>query len=281
MENITGTVVLYNPDNEVIGNILSYQQKFAKLYLVDNSETDNTKMFENLISECVEYIPLCCNYGIAYALNFACQKALQDGYKYIITMDQDSKFETDLVEVYQNYIQNNDISDVAALSPQYKTDRRAIKNDTTAEEIFLTMQSGTLFILEKYVKIGLFNESLFLDVVDWEYFYRIRQNGLKVIRCNQAVLNHQPAVTKEVSIGKLRLKYGIASPVRYYYQIRNLFWMVIHYKSIYMLGVMLVKYVKIILLFNEKAEYLRMCRQGLFDAKNNQLGAFVERNKNE
>ncbi|MDE6432733.1 MAG: glycosyltransferase [Lachnospiraceae bacterium] len=277
---ITGVVVLYNPDKEVIENINSYRQQFAKLYIVDNSTEDNTAYLKSIILNNVEYIPLKFNYGIAYALNLACKRAIEDGYQYIITLDQDSSFETNIVAVYQNYMENNDITDIAALSPQYRTDRTTIKDTQSEKEVFLTMQSGTLFMLQKYSLIGDFNENLFLDVVDWEYFYRIRKHNLKIVRCNKAILNHQPAITKKVSIGRFTLKYGIASPVRYYYQVRNLYWMVRHYKSVYMLWVMLIKFLKVILLFDHKKKYLEFCFRGIRDAKNERLGAFMECDNN-
>ena len=67
-KNTSCVVVAYNPDIDVIKNILSYIRYFDKLFVIDNSDLDNVKLFEPLIQEFgLEYIPLLDNTGIAKA----------------------------------------------------------------------------------------------------------------------------------------------------------------------------------------------------------------------
>lgn len=76
-KNTSCVVVAYNPDIDVIKNILSYIHYFDKLFVIDNSNLDNVKLFEPLIQEFgLEYIPLLDNTGIANALNVGFEKVL-------------------------------------------------------------------------------------------------------------------------------------------------------------------------------------------------------------
>ena len=47
-KNTSCVVVAYNPDIDVIKNILSYIHYFDKLFVIDNSEIDNENLIEPL-----------------------------------------------------------------------------------------------------------------------------------------------------------------------------------------------------------------------------------------
>ena len=94
---ICGTVVLYNPLENVKDNILSYLDLLDKLYVVDNSvNQDNQYLLPS--SNKIVYINNKDNLGIAKALNIAFERAIKDGYTWVLTMDQDSKFLDDNFE---------------------------------------------------------------------------------------------------------------------------------------------------------------------------------------
>ncbi|MGZ1404114.1 glycosyltransferase, partial [Lactobacillus delbrueckii subsp. bulgaricus] len=62
-----------------------YNGLVGRIILVDNSNDNNEKMFNDL--EGIEYIPLMGNEGIARAINIGIEKSDE---KYVLTMDQDS-----------------------------------------------------------------------------------------------------------------------------------------------------------------------------------------------
>ncbi len=265
-------VVLYNPDEAVVNRIAGYPENIDCIVLVDNSDTNNAMMFSRVLSEKVKYVPLFENTGIAHAMNEGI-RCICDKTEYIITMDQDSSLNKQIIDTYRDYIRKHP-DKVFALTPKYHTDRRYSEATSGEKEILLSMQSGTLFSNKLFSMIGLFNEALFLDVVDWEYFLRMHKHGYSLIRCNSALLDHQPAETREGRLLFITLKYGIASPVRYYYQARNLLWVAKKYHSIALYKDLLIKYLKIILLFDNKRIYLKYSNSGIVDAKRNKLGKF-------
>lgn len=264
-------VVLYNPDEKVADHVKGYPTSINEILLVDNSDNNNVKIFESILGERIHYLPLNKNTGIAHAMNVGIKK-LRENNDYIITMDQDSSIIHDIISVYINYLDNN--SGDYALTPKFNTDRNPSVASLGTEIVELSMQSGTLFPVRLFDRIGYFDEDMFLDVTDWEFFLRMKKNGIPLIRCNEAVLNHQPAITHSKKIFGRELKYGTASPVRYYYQSRNLLWTARKYHSISMYKTLLIKWLKIELLFDDKNSYRVAFKRGIHDAKVQHLGAY-------
>ena len=145
-----GVVVIYNPDKSVLKNIDSYIDGIEKLYVVDNSEDiDNSKMFKN---KKIEYIRNGSNLGIAEALNIGSNKAIKDGFDWILTMDQDSRFYKDHIFKMINYINNNDTNDVGIVSPFHSILQTRGINYIGISEPLLVMTSGNLVNLKAYEK---------------------------------------------------------------------------------------------------------------------------------
>ena len=103
---IAGVVVLYNPDDTYVDNINSYIDDIDLLYVIDNSD----KKHDTPKNKKIKYIFNDDNIGVAKALNDACNLAIKDNYKWILTMDQDTKFNKDVMKVMKEYIENNDTS---------------------------------------------------------------------------------------------------------------------------------------------------------------------------
>ena len=87
---LAGVVVLYEPGDCVLNNINSYIDSLETLYIVDNSSSNNSKKFKG---KKIRYIYNKGNLGIAEALNIGAKRAIKDGYKWLLTMDQDSCFD--------------------------------------------------------------------------------------------------------------------------------------------------------------------------------------------
>lgn len=270
-----GVVVLYNPDSKIIDNIESYLKYLDKLYIVDNSaECCNClkNIREDLNSYQIEYIWMGENVGIAKAINVAAQRALQEKYEWLLTMDQDSSFKTNILNIYSEFILKNRRDDVAILSPLYLTDRKCDIAKGKYESVYWTMQSANLVNLNIYSEVGGFNESYFIDCVDYEYCLRVKKNGYAIVRCNEAILNHNPAITREICIFRKKYKYGYASPIRIYYQVRNALYMFRKYHNIHSIQIVIIKFAKILILFDNKKMFLNYFFMAMNDCMKNISG---------
>ena len=201
--------------------------------------------------------------------------AIENGFEWVLTMDQDSVFYNKIINIYSCYIENHDVDRVAIISPQYKTERNRLKKTVGYDEIYWGMQSADLINLNIIKKIGFFKEDFFIDCIDYEYCLRARKNQFKLIRCNEAILIHNPAQTKKITFLGLNIKYGYTNPLRIYYQVRNALYMFKVYKNPRSIGIVLIKLGKIILLFDNKKDHIRHFKFAIFDFINKKSGKFL------
>ena len=97
MIKLAGMVTLYNPTDEDIKNINSYIKDIDVLYVIDNTEgKDNKDRLPK--NEKIKYYFKNENVGVATALNEAARMAIKDGYKYLLTNDQDTFFKKGVVK---------------------------------------------------------------------------------------------------------------------------------------------------------------------------------------
>ena len=111
---VCSIVVLYEPDDKEINNILDYFSSVDKAYILDNSVESReglvrdtlSKMFESLENR-MEYIHFDHNIGLCKALNYGMKLAMGEGFAWALIMDADSTFNTDVVNIYRKYIKSH------------------------------------------------------------------------------------------------------------------------------------------------------------------------------
>lgn len=263
---IAAVVVLYNPTFEVITNIETYKKDVDYVICVDN--TDNND-FESYCSD-ITYIPLYDNKGIAVALNIGVKKAESYGCDWVLTMDQDSSFANNIIEIYRTYLPKMP-HDVKMLVPSYvfSRARQLPKKDCY---IKFAMQSAAMIDISIFQEVGYFMEKLFIDVVDYEFCLRLIKRDFKILQIAKAKLNHSPANTKIISVFGFKIAYGYDSCIRYYYQARNLLYIGCKYRQLYLFFILFYKLAKILFLFENKIKYLKFFSMGVFDVYRNKFG---------
>ena len=129
MIKLAATVTFYNPTCKNVNNINSYIECVDKVYIVDNSSKNNKKMVPN--NPKIVYIANMDNLGVATALNIAAKMAIKDGFDWLLTMDQDSKFSDDNLKKMIDYIEENDCQNIGLISPWHviKTGVKKPKKD--------------------------------------------------------------------------------------------------------------------------------------------------------
>lgn len=102
---ICAVVVWFNPEKlkNPVENVKSYSKFVEKVYVVDNSENNNSSLVAKIRN--AEYIPLYKNTGIAHALNVGCNAAIKGGFELCLTMDQDSFWNEDEIKKYFSVIE--------------------------------------------------------------------------------------------------------------------------------------------------------------------------------
>jgi rhamnosyltransferase len=222
-------VVVYNPDiDEFVRNLDSYRCQCDMVVVVDNSEVDSAR-FD--IRRCIEHmqnaelIQLTANVGIARAQNIGINALTNKGMDYFIEMDQDSFLPEHYVSAMLEshlFLQRQGIR-LCGIGPVAK-DRNTGKphgrncGPRRFVEVSKTLSSGFFSSIDAFLCIGEKDESLFIDLVDWEWNFRARALGFSTYIDTHSEMQH---VLGEGHKTFLFLTMGVPQPLRHYYQFRN------------------------------------------------------------
>lgn len=247
MNNRIGIIViLYNPSDDDVENVITLSRDNYTV-VVDNSSSATKRLAEQ---ENMTYIPLLENRGIAEAQNIGVRHLVkesarllakengehlgEDGVKYIVFLDQDSRSQKDycerIVEEYQR---------VKAREPRLALLGPSMMNSVTQEEYrpyvhredfddggfsvrHYMISSGSCVERSVIDDVGLNDEALFIDFVDFEWCWRAESKGYVCGITRNVTMNHHVGQS-ELKIGGYRVI--ISSPQRYYYQYRNHLWL--------------------------------------------------------
>ena len=273
---IPATVIWYNPDNENIKNIRTYIDYVEKLYIIDNSKENNKKLADSLNNLKTEYIYNDKNLGIAKALNLACEKAASEDFEWILTMDQDSSFDSDSINAYFRAFEKMTKNNVGIISPRHilKNDIDKFSDDKESAEVDHVMTSGNLLNLKIWEEIGKFDENLFIDEVDSEICFRIIESGYKVIQLNKIRMFHELGNLEKRNFFTRKISVLNHNHIRKYYIMRNKFYMLKKYKkyrSRYIYYI-LNDFFKVIFYEKDKLRKLKYMFKGIADFMKSKMG---------
>lgn len=228
---IAGCVVLYNPDANVYQNILSYLPFLDKLYIVDNSINEFDLEPLAYYRSSIEYKSFGKNLGIALALNQAIYSASTENFKWILTMDQDSCFNSNDFQIYLQSLFIQDDPSLAMITPYHNVGIGAANENVGLVNVKTAMTSGNLVNVEHFIQVGAFEEKLFIDYVDHEFCLRLIKNGFTIKQNNQIHLIHKLGDTKSIKILFFKMSYTNHNYVRRYFMTRNRLYMISNYFS--------------------------------------------------
>jgi rhamnosyltransferase len=280
-DKIAAVIVLFHPDESVVKNAASYCQHVGRLYAVDNSDQPNPAIravLEKHIPH-LEYVPLGENAGIAKALNVAAEKALKDGFEWLLLMDQDSRFEEAQVTELLAVSKQVDTEKVGILAPQY-LEEDATEKKEALQEVDTVITSGSLLNLEAYTRTGPFREDLFIDFVDHEYCLRLQQQGYKILVDNKVKLRHQLGNLSCHHFMGRRLCTSNHNYLRRYYITRNRLEMLQLFKDQFPefaaseKNKNVVEMVKVLLFEKDKLRKLKSFVLGYLDFKRRKFGRY-------
>ena len=219
-------IVTYNPDiiriKESIEAILTQTDE---IYIFDNG-SKNINQLEQILNIYDKHIILCkskTNKGIAAALSKIMSFASEKEYKWVLTLDQDSVLQPGIISVYSKMIKK---LSYAGMFTCLIKDRNFSDNENELQtkkikEVPYCITSGALTSVKAYNETSGYDNSFFIDGVDFDICYSLREKGYKIYRVNHLGLIH------EVGHGENRQLFGKSiviyneSPNRVYFMARN------------------------------------------------------------
>ena len=281
MCKVAAIIVSYNPDSNLFDSINLLLNQVEKVIIVDNGSKEKyVKYIKSINEDKIEIILNKENLGVATALNIGVRKALENGYEWILTMDQDSKASPDMVKkmfnVY-NSINREERKDILSIFPNFVDERiQSIEensNMNSYEYVDADITSGNLLRKEVFEKVGFFDDSLFIDLVDTDFCMRLNEKGIKMIKIRDAVLYHSLGESKTIKGILGSFNTSNHSALRRYYMTRNRFYTWEKYKDLNSFTLNRDKklfkkeFIKIILGEKDKINKIKMVLRGYKDYK--------------
>lgn len=234
--DICAVLVTFNPDHRLMESLHCLVNQVGHIVVVDNNSSSS--MASYLAAVCQDLnITLLLNHknqGIAAALNTGVDFALQNGFQWVYTLDQDSVIFPDTISniliCYSKYPKKESL---AIIGTNY-LEQTIHSGPATAEfdestfwvKQKLIITSGSLLSLDSYRRVGPFKEDLFLYYVDHEYCLRLGLAGYDLILACKAHMAHSTGRCEIRSFLGKKVVVLNYDPWKHFYIARNGFLLV-------------------------------------------------------
>lgn len=214
-KKILAIVVTYYPEKDLlVRNIRAFIEHVDKVLIWENTPSPDKLQYRYFTHEKVEYYGDGVN-SISRALNFAWEYANENGFDYLLTMDQDSYFEN--FDFYVNKTVFCKDAPDGIWTPQMNEE----KVSEEYEEIDIPITSGMLASIKIVNAIGGWNESYTIASVDDEFFLQAHQCKIKKYKVKDASLLQRFGITQVVTVFGHKLELRNYGPQRLYDIYRN------------------------------------------------------------
>jgi rhamnosyltransferase len=227
-----GITVTFHPDETCLDNLKFVREQVDCSVVVDNGSEEAE--LASLRAICkrlgVHLIENGSNLGIAAALNQGVRWAKARGCAYVVLFDQDSRPFPSFVEKSLSVFTSGPTrGKIAIVAPSLIDVRRMIPLCAVryqSGEPLVAQTSGSLMPVRVFDEVGWFDESFFIDLVDYDYCLRLKDRGWSIAECKAAVMLHQPGNVQVRRLFGLKsvTTSNFAAPRRYY-RTRNDLWM--------------------------------------------------------
>ncbi len=227
VQPVCAVVVTYRPNATVLEHLHNIQPQVQGLVVIDNGSSDDEISPLRAASSALRFhlIENRDNVGIAEALNQGVRWAKNQQYGWVILFDQDSAVTPGFIDqMFEAWDMHASRERLASIHPRYVDPKTGIElhipRAVDGSPIF-PMTSGSLMAVWVFDRIGWFASEYFIDLVDWEYAFRIRAAGFLIAQSSRAKLWHSPGNPAELSVFGRAFQHSRHDAIRRYYISRN------------------------------------------------------------
>jgi rhamnosyltransferase len=272
--NTRCVIVTYNPDNNVLNLVRKLTSLGLYVCVVDNNSSNFIELNNKLraiTNDGVYVIHNNKNLGIAAALNQGIRYVKAKEVDWIFTFDQDSLPSDSFIDCYNSVIEKEE--NVGLVCPGYTCNKDELieKKNSVKYGIKLNLiTSGMLHNTVIFDTIGLYNEELFIDYVDFEYVLRVSQK-YKTIKIYDKILYHVIGAPLKCKILGKTFVSSNHSPIRRYYKSRNIIYLYENWHKVYPAWInrLVLGYFKSLIIMliieRQRCSKIVMCFKGLYD----------------
>lgn len=205
--SIIAGIVLYNPDLERLQlNVDAIKNDIDSILLVDNNSKNISEIQFFANKQGIDLIQNEKNEGLPRTFNAMIKFANKNGFENLLLLDQDSICANNLIDLYKKNISKDYVCITPRIVHRLKEyeEKYGINSESEKELIIESINSGTLINLSILPPDIKFNENLFVDCVDFDFFLQLKKRDLKILRINSTSLF--------CDLGNLRVHYLFNKP---------------------------------------------------------------------
>lgn len=274
-QDVLAVVVSYNGGTKTTRTIKALLGQVKHVHVVDNgSDADSRSELSRFVGDSritIEWLPQ--NAGIGAALNRGVLAGRARKADWLLTMDQDSTIGAGMIAAFERAVSAN--PNATCLCPCI-IDAPG-EGPGEQREVPYAITSGNLVLMRLYEEVGLYDETLFIDGVDFDFSLRVRLAGYAILRVGWARMLHElgEARAQPPLLGRFHTAH---SPERRYYIYRNgLHLARRHFRTFpafiaKLLAVQIVAFVTILMFGPRRAASLRAIAIGVRDAIGGRYG---------
>ncbi|NYT58688.1 glycosyltransferase family 2 protein [Alcaligenaceae bacterium] len=225
---ISAVLVAYNmPPAELEQAVANIASQVDAVVVCNNSATAFT-----YTAGMVDVLNFQDNLGVARAQSLGMAHAFKQGADFVLQMDQDSVADEHmvarLVQAYDELCHGGhkpglvgpqDYDKLTGAVSQPRIQKGQVIAGTDYISLSETLSSGSLIPKAVYDVVGGMDDGLFIDAVDFEYCWRLRSHGYRVVKNPAALLGHRLGEGRKKVLGLVWV--GLPAPFRHYYAFRN------------------------------------------------------------
>lgn len=283
---VCAVVVTYHPPPTFLENIAALGTQLHHIVVVDNGSSGGAVQLLQALEarqDCT-VIRNHQNLGIAAALNLGVTFAMEAGFDWIATFDQDSRVSDGFIgQMLASFQQASHPETIAIVAPTYIDRESGVHGPlmrARSGEILHTMTSGSMMPSSAIGILGAFDESLYMDYVDIEFCLRARRKGMRIIQSPAILFHSLGRITNHRLFGR---SFGATnhSAARRYYITRNRLRLLMQYTADWPwvwrdIKAMLAEAAKIILVEDNKWRKFQAMAAGTSDALSRRAGKTIE-----
>jgi rhamnosyltransferase len=275
---ILAVVVSFNGLRKTVETLDALIGKVDHIHVVDNaSRPESLELLDTVArSGRVSLERLSRNEGVGHALNCGVRAARRLGCDWLLTMDQDSRVDDNMLAAYKAAVSR--APDLVCLTPNVVVNGCGPRS--TGGPVDFAITSGNLIRMDVFDSVGGFDEELFIDGVDLDFSLRVRHAGKQIVRVEDAILYHELG-QRQVTRGWLSKFYMAHPPLRRYYMYRNHLYIMQRYGSKFPLFVakatlvQLLHFVTVVIYGGSRVESVRFMLYGVLDFMRRKTGPFA------
>jgi GT2 family glycosyltransferase len=186
MSKIALGFVVFNPPSTLLARFELALAADWELFIYDNSPTDGRVRSFCAARKKTYYFTSGKNAGLGYGMSTVAAQAYYGGHTVMLFFDQDTDFTHNTLAFVSKFYRLKGSLANSYSSVVFNAKRalgEAASSEFVCRDVLLSISSGSLYFLENLRRLNWFDESFFVDCVDYEFCLRSRIANFKTGAC--------------------------------------------------------------------------------------------------